>query len=79
MSISLPNAHMRGKRKIMRRKRSLIKVTRKTRNSQRKSPMVKLMLVKNRTQVMRVLSQKMMMWQPSPSRAKLHQAHVGQE
>jgi hypothetical protein len=32
------------------------------------------MLVKNETQVMRVQSQKVMMWQPSPSRAKLHQA-----
>jgi hypothetical protein len=31
-------------------------------------------LVKNETQVMRVLSRKVLMWQLSPSRAKLHQA-----
>jgi hypothetical protein len=67
-------AHMRGKRKAIRRKRSLTKATRKIRNSQRISPMVKFMLVKNRTQVMRVLSRKVMMWKPSPSRVKLHQA-----
>jgi hypothetical protein len=58
MGISLPNAHMRGKRKIMRRERNLTKAIRKIINSQRRSPMVKLMLVKNGTQVMRVLSQK---------------------
>jgi hypothetical protein len=58
----------RKKGKTMRRERSLTKATRKTRNSQRRSPMVKLMLVKNGIQVMRVLSQKVMMWQPSPSR-----------
>jgi hypothetical protein len=72
IGISLPNAHMRGNRKKMRRKRSLTKVTRKTRTSQRRSPMVKLMLVKNGTKVMRVLNQKLMTWQPSPSWAKLH-------
>jgi hypothetical protein len=60
MSISLPNAHIRGKRKTMRRKRSLTKATRKIRNSQRRSPMVKLLLVRNRTQVMRVSSKKVM-------------------
>jgi hypothetical protein len=38
------------------KKRSLTKATRKTRGSQRRSPMVKLMLVKNGTQVMRVSS-----------------------
>jgi hypothetical protein len=74
MDISLPNGHMRGKRKTMRRKRSLTKAIRKIRNSQRISSMVKLMLVKNETQVMRVPSQKVMKWQPSLSRAKLHQA-----
>jgi hypothetical protein len=37
------------KRKTMRRNRSLKKATKKTRNSQRRSPMVKLMLVKNGT------------------------------
>jgi hypothetical protein len=36
--------------------------------------MVKLMLDKNGTQVMRVPSRNVMKWQPSPSRAKLHQA-----
>jgi hypothetical protein len=36
--------------------------------------MVMLMLDKNGTQVMRVPSQKVMKWQPSPSRGKLHQA-----
>jgi hypothetical protein len=38
------------------KKRSLTKATRKTRGSQRRSPMVKLMLVMNGTQVMRVSS-----------------------
>jgi hypothetical protein len=52
----LPNAHIRGKRKTMRSKRSLTKAIRKIRNSQRRSPMVKLMLVKSGTKVMRVLS-----------------------
>jgi hypothetical protein len=56
MDTSLPNAHVRGKRKTMRRKRSLSKAIRKIRNLQRRSPMVKLMLVKNGTQVMRVPS-----------------------
>jgi hypothetical protein len=74
MGISFPNAHMRRKKKIMRRKRSLIKATRKTRNSQRRSILDKLMLIKIGTQVMRVPSWKVMTWQPSPSRAKLHQA-----
>jgi hypothetical protein len=60
MGISMPNDHMRGKRKTMRRKRSLTKATRKIRILQRRSPMVKLMLVKNGTQVMRVLSWKVM-------------------
>jgi hypothetical protein len=36
------------------------------------SPMVKLKLVNNRTQVMRVPSQKVIMWQPLPSRSMLH-------
>jgi hypothetical protein len=34
--------------------------------------MFKLMWIKNGTEVMRVPSQKVMTWQPSPSRAKLH-------
>ncbi len=73
INILLPNAHMKRRRKTMR-KRSLTKATRKTRNLQRRSLMVKLMLVKNGTQVMRVLSWKVMTCQPLPSRAKLHQA-----
>jgi hypothetical protein len=56
------------------KKKKLVKGYKKTRNSQRRSPMVKLMLMKNGTQVMRVPSQKVMKWQPSPSRTKLHQA-----
>jgi hypothetical protein len=40
------------------------KATKKTRNILRISFMVKLMLAKNGTQVMRVLSQKVMKWQP---------------
>jgi hypothetical protein len=61
---SLPNAHMRGRKKTMIRERSLIKATRKTRNILRRSLMVKLLLVKNRTQVMIVPSRKVMKWQP---------------
>jgi hypothetical protein len=50
MDISLPNAHIRGKRKTMRRKRSLTKAILKIINSQRRSHIVKLILIKNRTQ-----------------------------
>jgi hypothetical protein len=64
MGTSLPNAHMRGRKKTMTRERSLTKATRKTGNMLRRSLMVKLMLARNRTQVMRVLSQKVMKWQP---------------
>jgi hypothetical protein len=64
MGISLPNALIRGNKKIMIRKRSLTKATRKTRNLQRKNLTVKLMSVKNGTQVMRVPNQKVMTWQP---------------
>jgi hypothetical protein len=46
------------------RERSLTKATRKTRNILRRSLIVKLMLAKNGTQVMRVSSQKVMKWQP---------------
>jgi hypothetical protein len=49
MGISLPNAHVRGKKKATIRKRSLTKAIRKTKNSQRRSLMDKLMLVKNGT------------------------------
>jgi hypothetical protein len=51
---SLPNAHMRGREKTMTREKSLTKVTRKIRNTLRRSLMVKPMLTKNGTQVMRV-------------------------
>jgi hypothetical protein len=64
MDISLPNAHKRGRKKTMTRERSLTKATRKTRNILRRSFMVKLMLAKNGTQVMRVPNQKAMTWQP---------------
>jgi hypothetical protein len=74
IDISLPNAHMRGRKKTMTRERSLTKTTRKIRNIVRRSLMVKLMLAKNETQVMRVLNRKAMTWQPQPSRAKLYQA-----
>jgi hypothetical protein len=48
MSISLPNAHMRGRKKTMTRERSLTKATRKTRNILRRSLMIKLMLAKKK-------------------------------
>jgi hypothetical protein len=64
MDTSLPNAHMRGRKKTMIRERSLTNATRKIRNTIRRSLMVKLVLVKNGTQVMRVLSQKVMKCQP---------------
>jgi hypothetical protein len=49
MSTSLPNAHIRGRKKTIIRERSLTKATRKIRNTLRRRLMVKLMLVKNRT------------------------------
>jgi hypothetical protein len=64
MGTSLPNAHMRGRKKTMTRERNLTKATRKIRNKLRISLMVKPMLAKNGIQVMRVLSQKVMRWQP---------------
>jgi hypothetical protein len=64
MCTSLPNAHIRGRKKAMTRERSLTKATRKIRNTLRRSLMVKPMLGKIETQVMRVLSQKVMRWQP---------------
>jgi hypothetical protein len=48
----------------MIRERSLIKTTRKIRNTLKRRLIVKPMLAKNETQVMRVLSQKVMRWQP---------------
>jgi hypothetical protein len=38
MGISLPNTHMRGKRKTMRRKRSLTKAIKKKRKFTKKKP-----------------------------------------
>jgi hypothetical protein len=55
---------MRGRKKIMARERSLINATRKTRNILRRRLMVKLMLVNNGTQVMRIPNRKAMTWQP---------------
>jgi hypothetical protein len=48
MEISLLNAHIRGKKKTMTRKRRLTKATRKTGNILR-SLLVNLMLAKNGT------------------------------
>jgi hypothetical protein len=64
MGTSLPNAHMRGRKKTMTRERSLTNATRKIRNTLRRSLMAKPMLSKNGTQVMRVPRQKVMRWQP---------------
>jgi hypothetical protein len=64
MCTSFSNAHMRGRKKTMTRERSLTKATRNTRNILRRNLMVKLMLAKNGTQVMRVSSRKVMKWQP---------------
>jgi hypothetical protein len=64
MDILLPNTHVRGKKKIMIRERSLTNATRNIRNIIRRSLMIKLMLTKNGTQVMRVPNLKAMTWQP---------------
>jgi hypothetical protein len=63
MGISLTNAHMRGRKKTMTREKSLTKSTKKTKNILKRSLMVKLILAKNETQVMRVPNQKAMTWQ----------------
>jgi hypothetical protein len=63
MDISLPNVHMRGNMRTMIRKRIKTRATTIIRNSQR-NPMDKLMSVKNGTKVIRVPSQKLMIWQP---------------
>jgi hypothetical protein len=55
---------MRGRKKTMTREISLTKAIRKIRNTLRRSLVVKLMLNKNETQVMRVSSGKVMRWQP---------------
>jgi hypothetical protein len=57
---SLPNAHVRGRKKTMTRERSLTKATKKIRNTLRRSLMVKSILAKNGTQMMRILSRKVM-------------------
>jgi hypothetical protein len=64
VDISLPSAHMKGKNRTMIRKRSLTRVTRKKRNSQRRNLTDKFKSVKNGTQLMRVLSRIVMIWQP---------------
>jgi hypothetical protein len=64
MDILLPNVHMRGRKKIMTRERSLTKATRKIRNTLRRRLMVKPMLAKNETQVIRIPNRKVMRWQP---------------
>jgi hypothetical protein len=51
---------MRGMKKKMTRERSLAKATRKIRNTLRRRLMVKPMLAKNGTQMMRVPNQKVM-------------------
>jgi hypothetical protein len=61
---SLPNVHMRGRKKTIIRERSLTKTTKKIRNTLKRSIMVKPMLAKNKTQMMRVPSRKVMKWQP---------------
>jgi hypothetical protein len=63
MDTSLPNAHMRGRKKTMIREISLTKATRKTINILRRILMIKFMLAKNETQMMRILSRKVMKWQ----------------
>jgi hypothetical protein len=60
MDTSLSNAHMRGRKKTMTRERTLIKALRKTRNILRRNLIVKLILAKNRTQVMIVPSRRVM-------------------
>jgi hypothetical protein len=52
------------KKKTIARERNLTNATRKIRNTLRRSLIVKHMLAKNGTQVMRFLSQKVMRWQP---------------
>jgi hypothetical protein len=64
MDTSLTNAHMRERKKTMISERSLTKATRNIRNTLKRRLMVKPMLAKNGTQVMRVPSRKVMSWQP---------------
>jgi hypothetical protein len=54
------NAYMRGRKKTMTRERSLTEAIRKTRNILRRNIMVKFMLPKSETQVMRIPNQKAM-------------------
>jgi hypothetical protein len=64
IDISLPNAHMRERKKTITKEKSLTKGIRKIKNILRRSVMVKLMLAKNRTQVMGILNRKVMTSQP---------------
>jgi hypothetical protein len=71
---SLPNAPMREGKKmkaIRRRKTRHTSRTRQTRSTTRRSPMVKLILDKSETQMMRVLTWIMKIWQLLPSRETL--------
>jgi hypothetical protein len=56
------------------KKKKLDKGYKKDKKFTKKKPYGQAHVGQNRTQVMRVLSQKVMMWQPSPSRGKLYQA-----
>jgi hypothetical protein len=49
IDISLPNVHMKGKIRTTIRKRRLTRAARRTRSSQRRSLMDKLMSIKNET------------------------------
>jgi hypothetical protein len=53
-------AHMKERKKTMTREKSFTKATRKVINTLRRSLMIKPMLTKNGTQVMRVPSRKVM-------------------
>jgi hypothetical protein len=64
MVISLPNTYMREKKKTSIKKKKFDKGYKKDKNMLRRKLMVKLMSVKNGTQVMRVLNWKVMTWQP---------------
>jgi hypothetical protein len=71
MGTSLLNAPMREGKKMKtttRRKTIHTPKTRKTRSTTRRSPMLKLILDKSGTQMMRALTQIVKIWQPLPSR-----------
>jgi hypothetical protein len=56
------------------KKKKLDKGYKKDKKFTNKKPYGQAHIGQSGTQVMRVLSREVMMWQPSPSRAKLHQA-----